>query len=85
MGQTEAVTAKPAGPPPGPDDLAPGWRSSGYTIEGRLRQLSMLTSNVGRRRRGWRGRMGGIAAIIVLVLILAPAGAAVLQWLASRP
>ncbi len=78
------MTGERGDDPAGPEDLAPGWESSGYTIEGRLRQLSMFTGNLGRRRRGWRGRIGGIAALIVLLVVLLPAGAALLQWLGSR-
>lgn len=80
---TGPVSAKRGQPVPGPDDLAPGWQSSGYTVEGRLRQLSMITGNSRRRQRGWRSRIGVYAAVILLALILIPAGAATVQWLAN--
>ena len=80
---TDQVTAKRPEPAPGPDDLAPGWRSSGYTVEGRLRQLSMITDSTRRRPRGWRARIGTYAAVIVAALVLVPAGAALLQWVGT--
>ena len=67
---------------PGPDELAPGWGSNFLTPMGEIQQLSMMTSNIGRPQRGWRGRMGRLFVLVALVVIAGPiAIGMLLEWL----
>ncbi len=57
---------------PGPEELAPGWGSNQYTVDGYLRSWSMFASGINRRRTGWRAWIGWVAAVLVITLLAGP-------------